>query len=498
LKTPDTHCPLDLSKWRITLIDAQNESCIDSSALDVHGPVVWDYLLLAAVLSYDVVEMRVEPLPDASVDASLYSNSGIVICGLEGMLTYLLDSGAQVNAITEIGKRSCTPLLVAIAERNMPALKVLLDRDADVNQIVGSRATPLLMALYAEDETQNGEMVKLLLKHGADVNFADDEGCTALMRMAKDVDFCMMDLLLEAGADMEAVNLDGQNARQISAQVYRDHFTAPDGGDPMQHKLFATGSWSCVTLGMELWATGYWGAPCGSGHDGLDLPALLNEALSQGKSGMAREFLVARSLFGPENFDPLIGLSSHLKQAVNALDWKMIDVLREFGADIDAPVGRGITSRELATDALSRQVIEPLQKNEGVARAGAVDGLLEKQLAFASCGSHTELEATLEIFLRHMHSPLVPSACCSSTVATDSATITTNAKHLNANVGADDLVLVDVSFCLDDWNEDSACSPTAGTDDDSATHGLVEALVDDDSNIAVPEYLGLPAGEPML
>lgn len=545
MKTPDTHCPLDLSKWRITLINAQNKILSDSFVPDEDGPVVWDDLLLAALRwSNDIVEMRVEPLHDASTDASLDSNAVTVIRGLEGILTYLLDSGAQVNAITEKEDGTWTPLLAAICSQNMPSLKFLLDRGADVNQVVGG-ITPLLRATYWQD----GQMVKLLLGHGADVKFADNKGLTALMRVAESARFDIMDLLLGAGADMDAVNLDGQSARQIATQAYLSHWRFQDDFYQYMNNVghFSSGA----AVGVELCAKGYWTAPCGDRYR----MSLWNDQCS-----MAHEFVNHLPMLEEATVNRWMDLSRHLKWTVNVLDWKMIDLLREFGADIDAPADTGITWRELAVDALENQLTRQLEENEGIPaviqhailqaieqvkhepiqgtvpaaiaaidsavclaiktalpeaiaaainarietpHAVAVDGLLKKQLAFALWNSHTELEATLALIVRHLESPLAPSAWSSSIIETGSfsssvITTTLNVRHLNVNVCGDDRLLVKVPVYLHDWNIDSAYSQSQGTSDHAVTHGLVEALVDDDSNIAVPEYLGLPAGEPML
>ena len=72
---------------------------------------------------------------------------------------------------------------------------------------------PLTLAVSANCE----ETVRFLLKSGADVNAADDQGMTALMQAAGWGHASMVQLLLENGADPEARNKQGQTAWGLAA-----------------------------------------------------------------------------------------------------------------------------------------------------------------------------------------------------------------------------------------------------------------------------------------
>src|SRR3984957_10493437 len=69
-----------------------------------------------------------------------------------------------------------TPLLFAIRDGNVPMMRLLLDRGADVNQASGNHTSPLIIALL------NGQvaMASELLNRGADPNAADDYHRAAL------------------------------------------------------------------------------------------------------------------------------------------------------------------------------------------------------------------------------------------------------------------------------------------------------------------------------
>lgn len=60
--------------------------------------------------------------------------------------------------------------------------------------------------------------VPILIAHGADVNYRDEEGRTALMRAAKNSDTAMMDILLEGGADVNLADDAGMTALMYAAQ----------------------------------------------------------------------------------------------------------------------------------------------------------------------------------------------------------------------------------------------------------------------------------------
>lgn len=131
---------------------------------------------------------------------------------------------------------SGTTALMAAAASGHPAMvRELLHRHADVNATLlapqpacqkdsdcdvpeGDGSTALMEAVKAEDYdvTPEGvdrvEVVRLLLAAGADVNARDNQGNTALILAANDLE--QTELLLNAGADPNARNLKGKTALQ--------------------------------------------------------------------------------------------------------------------------------------------------------------------------------------------------------------------------------------------------------------------------------------------
>jgi ankyrin repeat protein len=95
-------------------------------------------------------------------------------------INLLLDSGADVNLPRSTGDNwDGTPLQHAILQRQPAAVRVLLDRGADLNRGAGQGSlSPLLLAA---DDTDPA-ILKLLLAHGADPTVEDEHGATPLSR----------------------------------------------------------------------------------------------------------------------------------------------------------------------------------------------------------------------------------------------------------------------------------------------------------------------------
>ena len=79
---------------------------------------------------------------------------------------------------------------------------------ADVNRRAADGSTPLQWAVFRADVAE----VRRLLKAGANVSLASHYGVTAMGLAAEIGNAEIIKLLLEAGADVESPNADGQTA----------------------------------------------------------------------------------------------------------------------------------------------------------------------------------------------------------------------------------------------------------------------------------------------
>ena len=112
--------------------------------------------------------------------------------GSIGAIKPLLDAGADVNARDNDGKTA----LMQLARRHIPASNPILEPEEVQEQIAQTNAA-----------------IKLLLDAGADVNARDNDGQTALMHTADLFgNIHAIQPLLEAGADGNARDNDGETA----------------------------------------------------------------------------------------------------------------------------------------------------------------------------------------------------------------------------------------------------------------------------------------------
>ena len=117
--------------------------------------------------------------------------------GHSTVLTMLLNHGADINACTKFEKRCPLHLAVIANEENL--VKLLLQRDADVNRgdIYGS--SPLHLATCLG----NKSIVELLLEHNADINKYNNEGWTALHLASEAGKVEIVDLLIQHQANLD-------------------------------------------------------------------------------------------------------------------------------------------------------------------------------------------------------------------------------------------------------------------------------------------------------
>jgi ankyrin repeat protein len=157
------------------------------------------------------------------IDAAMY--------GKLAKVQTLIASGADVNAIGSCGR---TALSLAIQGGHIPVIQALLDAGADPNLSDetddGLAAnSPLMEAASTFFATNRAEMVRLLLKWGANINQQDATGNTALMCAIDCSDMDVFEALVTAaGVDLDIKDNEGNTAlmrvahrRELSKAVHR-------------------------------------------------------------------------------------------------------------------------------------------------------------------------------------------------------------------------------------------------------------------------------------
>jgi ankyrin repeat protein len=117
------------------------------------------------------------------------------LSGNTGVMKLSLALGADANDFECQTSYCWTPLVSAAAANQSEAVRLLLDRGADINKKLKRGPTALMIASFHGDI----EMVKLLLSNGADVN-ADCDGDTALRWAKQKGHPDVVNLLIASGA----------------------------------------------------------------------------------------------------------------------------------------------------------------------------------------------------------------------------------------------------------------------------------------------------------
>src|SRR5580765_919670 len=126
----------------------------------------------------------------------------------------LLAHGAELN--TPHNERGLVPLIAAVRENHLQMAELLISKGANAEARDDDGYTALFYAAHnAASEDANGAtvpMVKLLLSKHADVNVAEPNGSTPLMSAAAKGEAEIVELLAKAGARIDFTDEKGKTA----------------------------------------------------------------------------------------------------------------------------------------------------------------------------------------------------------------------------------------------------------------------------------------------
>jgi ankyrin repeat protein len=109
-------------------------------------------------------------------------------------------------------------LTTAVLKKNLAVAETLLTGGANANAVI--EVVPGFPTTYLVTAASGGnlDLVKLLLKHKAQVNQPDGFKGTALMAAAGKGNTAMVELLLASGADVKAKDDDGKDALALAKE----------------------------------------------------------------------------------------------------------------------------------------------------------------------------------------------------------------------------------------------------------------------------------------
>jgi ankyrin repeat protein len=114
-----------------------------------------------------------------------------------------------------LGAQATLPLVEAVKQHDIHAVRTLLSQKVDVNRPLGDGST----ALHWAAETDNVDIAGLLVQGGAAVGIADRHGVTPIMIASGIGSARMIGVLLKAGADPKTATLEGETALMSAART---------------------------------------------------------------------------------------------------------------------------------------------------------------------------------------------------------------------------------------------------------------------------------------
>jgi ankyrin repeat domain-containing protein 17 len=139
--------------------------------------------------------------------------------GYVGIIKLLLQHGAEINSRTG-SKLGISPLMLAAMNGHTAAVKLLLDMGSDINaQIETNRNTALTLACFQGRH----EVVSLLVERKANVEHRAKTGLTPLMEAASGGYVEVGKVLLEGGADVNALPVPSSKDTALTIAADKGH-----------------------------------------------------------------------------------------------------------------------------------------------------------------------------------------------------------------------------------------------------------------------------------
>jgi len=283
-----------------------------------------------------------------------------VVMGSAEMIEALLNAGADPKTLTTSGGE--TVLMTAARAGNRAAVEILLNRGADVNARENYRGQTALMWAVAE---RHPEVVKVLLEHGADwkivSGFRDSKmpklsaassvtpmargGLTAFLFAAREGDIESGQAILNAGGDIDQVDVDETTALVVS--LMNQHysfakFLLDRGANP---NLADVKGRAALYAAIDARNEDYSAMPARKGDDPLPSLEIVKALLAHGADPNAKLIRNLPGRSGMDSGDTALGEgTTPLMRAARAGDAAVMRILLEKGADTKLTTRDGSTA----------------------------------------------------------------------------------------------------------------------------------------------------------
>jgi ankyrin repeat protein len=201
-------------KTTMTLLEDDNGIEIDAKSQNGYTP------LYAAAHNgrLTIVQMLLKHGADIN-NRDEDGNSALITAADTGhvdVVCWLMQNIKHINTKPNIAND--TPLNVAARDGSIETVRCLLENGFPANE-----PEDVTSSLAVAVEKGNLEVVKLLLKFGAEVNRKDKDGTTQLHKAVEKGNFKIVQVLIQHGADLLAVDKDGRTAEGIARRKKYHH-----------------------------------------------------------------------------------------------------------------------------------------------------------------------------------------------------------------------------------------------------------------------------------
>jgi len=136
-------------------------------------------------------------------DAGIRALHRAALCGLDDLVSLLLDKGVDVNGQVKDGE---TALIAAVSKGQIEVVSILIQHGANLDLIDYKGRTALIHAVLLMD---NEVIIKLLVEHKANLNIQDVFGRTALIYAVREPQPEIIRFFLEQATDIKIADDNG-------------------------------------------------------------------------------------------------------------------------------------------------------------------------------------------------------------------------------------------------------------------------------------------------